>query len=243
MTEYGQREPAGGAASVRCPHRRVLTGLASQHGASAIAAHCIRHRSTLHRHMQHSAPGTASSHPVQYSKEHFFGKSRWRTLPPRKVKERMKMERIFLYSGSFDPFTIGHADIVQRALALCDRLVIGIGYNEHKAGWTPVEERLRALKELFAGQPQVRVEKYSCTTVDFAQQQGITCIVRGVRGMTDMEYESNMATINRQLAGIDTILLPARPELAHVSSSMVRELAHFNKDISPYLPQGLHYII
>ena len=76
MTEYGQREPAGGAASVRCPHKRVLTGLAAQHGASAIAAHCIRHRSTLHRHMQRSAPGTASSHPGLCGKEHFCGKSR-----------------------------------------------------------------------------------------------------------------------------------------------------------------------
>lgn len=153
------------------------------------------------------------------------------------------MTKRFLLAGSFDPFTIGHACLAQRALALCDELVIGIGYNEHKAGWIAVDERLRALRELYTHEPRVRVDKYSCLTVDFARQAGITCIVRGVRGAIDLDYEMQMAEVNRRLAGIDTLLLPAQPELAHVSSSLVRELAHFGKDIQPLLPAGLHYII
>lgn len=154
-----------------------------------------------------------------------------------------EMTKRFVLAGSFDPFTIGHADVAQRALALCDELVIGIGYNEHKTGWIPVEERLRAMRELYAHEPRVRVEKYSCLTVDFAQQTGACCIVRGVRGVTDFDYETQMAETNRRLAGIETLLLPAKPELAHVSSSLARELAHFGKDIQPLLPAGLHYII
>lgn len=160
-----------------------------------------------------------------------------------RTPEGKSTARRFLLAGSFDPFTIGHADIARRALVLCDELVIGVGYNEHKAGWMPVDERVRALRQLYATEPSVRVEKYSCLSVDFARQQGITCIVRGVRNVTDFDYEMQMAEINRQLSGIDTLLLPATPQLGHVSSSMVRELQHFGKDITPYLPQGLNYII
>lgn len=149
----------------------------------------------------------------------------------------------FMLAGSFDPFTIGHADLARRALALCDELVIGVGYNERKAGWIPVDERVRALREYYAAQPQVSVEKYSCLTVDFARQHGITCLLRGVRSVSDYDYEMQMAEVNRALDSLDTLLLPAIPGLGHVSSSMVRELAHFGKDVTPYLPQGLHYII
>ncbi len=153
------------------------------------------------------------------------------------------MTKRFLLAGSFDPFTIGHADIARRAIALCDELIIGVGYNEYKAGWLPVDERVEALRRLYATEPTVRVEKYSCLTVDFAQEHGITCIVRGVRNATDLDYEMQIAEINRQLSGIDTLLLPADPRLAHVSSTMVRELLHFGKDFTPYLPQGLNYIL
>lgn len=160
-----------------------------------------------------------------------------------RIKEEEKsMARRFLLAGSFDPFTIGHADLVQRALTLCDELVIGVGFNERKTGWIPVDERVRALRQLYAGVPGVRVEKYSCLTVDFARQAGIGCLLRGVRNMADCDYEMQMAEVNRQLAGLETVMLPSSPQLAHVSSSMVRELAHFGKDVTPYLPQGLYYI-
>jgi len=143
---------------------------------------------------------------------------------------------VCLFPGSFDPFTKGHADIVKRALALFDKVVIAVGYNEQKAGWMPVEERIASIKKLYADEPRVMVESYTGLTVDFARKCGATAIVRGVRTTADFEYETQMADVNRQLTGIETILLPASPQFASLSSSVVRELAHFGRDISTFLP-------
>ena len=141
-----------------------------------------------------------------------------------------------LFPGSFDPFTLGHDDIVRRALTLFDEVVVAIGYNEQKSGWKPVEERIASIRKLYGDEPRVRVESYTGLTVDFAKEQGITAIVRGVRTTKDFEYELQLADMNRRLTGIETILLPASPELASLSSSLVRELARFGRDISAFLP-------
>ena len=141
-----------------------------------------------------------------------------------------------LFPGSFDPFTLGHDDIVRRALTLFDEVVVAIGYNEQKSGWKPVEERIASIRKLYGDEPRVRVESYTGLTVDFAKEQGITAIVRGVRTMKDFEYELQLADMNRRLTGIETILLPASPEFASLSSSLVRELARFGRDISAFLP-------
>ena len=141
-----------------------------------------------------------------------------------------------LFPGSFDPFTLGHADIVKRALNLFDEVVIAVGYNENKTGWMPVEERVNAIRKLYADEPRVKVESYTGLTVDFAKDNGITAIIRGVRTTADFEYEVQLADVNRQLTGIETILLPASPQFASLSSSVVRELAHFGHDISAFLP-------
>ena len=146
------------------------------------------------------------------------------------------MMRKALFPGSFDPFTKGHADIVGRALELFDEVIIGVGYNEQKQGWMPVEERVASIKKLYFDEPRIKVECYSGLTADFAKESGATAIVRGVRTTTDFEYEMQMADVNRQLTGIETILLPASPQYASLSSSLVRELAHFGHDISEYLP-------
>ena len=143
-----------------------------------------------------------------------------------------------LFPGSFDPFTAGHADLVERALQLFDEVVIAVGVNEQKAGWIPAEERVRALKGLYKDNTRVRVESYTGLTVDFARSIGAKAILRGVRTMKDFEYEMQMADVNRQLTGIDTVVLFAAPHLAAISSSLVRELAHFGKDIREFLPQG-----
>lgn len=150
-------------------------------------------------------------------------------------------KRIAIFPGSFDPFTIGHANLVERGLQLFDELTIAVGYNESKAGWIPTEERVDALRALYAGNARVHVESYSCLTIDFAEQVGARAILRGVRNVKDYEYELQIADINRQLTGIETVLLPALPQLANISSSVVRELSHFGKDISQFLPQGLKY--
>lgn len=141
-----------------------------------------------------------------------------------------------LFPGSFDPFTLGHEDIVKRALGLFDEVVVAVGYNEQKRGWMPVEERVATIRKLYADEPRVRVESYSGLTADFAAAQGITTIVRGVRTVADYEYEIQMADVNRRLSGIETVLLPASPHLASLSSSLVRELSHFGHDVSEYLP-------
>ena len=141
-----------------------------------------------------------------------------------------------LFPGSFDPFTLGHADIVKRALNLFDEVVIAVGYNENKTGWMPVEERVNAIRKLYADEPRVKVESYTGLTVDFAKDNGITAIIRGVRTTADFEYEVQLADVNRQLTGIETILLPASPQFASLSSTVVRELAHFGHDVSAFLP-------
>lgn len=145
---------------------------------------------------------------------------------------------IALFSGSFDPFTIGHADIVKRFLPLFDKIVIGVGYNEHKpsAMLTP-DERVQQIAAIYKDKPKVEVEKYSDLTVDFASRVGARYIIKGVRSTKDFEYEREQAEINKLLAPeIETIVLFASPEKAVISSSMVRELKHFGRDISQFLP-------
>ena len=146
------------------------------------------------------------------------------------------MKRNVLFPGSFDPFTLGHADVVKRALKMFDEVVIAVGYNEQKAGWMPIEERVASIRKLYTDEPRIKVESYSGLTADFAQEHGITAIVRGIRTTADFEYELQMADINRQLTGVETILLPASPQFASLSSSIVRELAHFGHDVSAFLP-------
>lgn len=146
-----------------------------------------------------------------------------------------------LFPGSFDPYTIGHASLVDRALQLFDQVIIAVGVNEQKPGWIAVEERVRALRSLYAHNPRVVVDKYIGLTTDFAQSIGALAILRGVRSYKDFEYEMQMADINRQLTGIETVCFFTEPHLAAVSSSVVRELAHFGHDITSFLPEGLKY--
>jgi len=146
------------------------------------------------------------------------------------------MMKTGIFVGSFDPFTIGHLSIVKRALPLFDKLVIGVGVNERKNYMLNTEQRIAAISRLFADEPAIEVKSYSGLTVDFAHSVGARFIVKGVRSVKDFEYEREQADINREIGGVETVLLLAEPQLAHISSSMVRELSHFGKDPSPYLP-------
>lgn len=141
-----------------------------------------------------------------------------------------------IFPGSFDPFTIGHYDIVVRGLEIFDEILIGIGCNSQKTTTFLLEERMAAIQQAFAGEPRVKVEVYNGLTIDFAAQHEARCILRGVRSVQDFEYERNIAEANKQLCGIETVLLYTRPEYAHISSSLVRELQSYNKDITRYLP-------
>lgn len=137
-----------------------------------------------------------------------------------------------LFAGSFDPFTKGHLSIARRALAMFGSLTIGIGVNERKKGEWTAEERLEAIRAIFAGDLRVEVAAYSGLTADFARANGNGILVRGARNTADFEAERNLADANRALAGLDTMILVTDPELAYVSSSLVRELLHHGHDIS-----------
>ena len=144
-----------------------------------------------------------------------------------------------IFPGSFDPFTLGHHSIVKRALSFMDEVIVGIGINEGKRSLIPVEKRVDMLRRLYADEPRVKVEAYSGLTVDFAREQAAEFIIRGIRTVKDFEYEEGIADINRKLTGIETIFLFTEPELASVSSSVVRELLHYGKDVSMFLPEGM----
>ena len=142
-----------------------------------------------------------------------------------------------LFVGSFDPFTIGHASVVRRALQLFDQLVIGVGTNVAKQSQHSAEERTATIARLYADEPRVTVQAYQGLTVDFATECGAQFLIKGVRSVKDFEYEREQADINRRLTGIETLLLFAEPGMEAISSSLVRELQSHHHDITEYLPR------
>ena len=149
--------------------------------------------------------------------------------------------KIAVFTGSFNPFTIGHVDIVERALGIFDMIVIGVGCNPDKSmkeGFISpeIEARVDNIKDIYKDDVRVVVKAYSVLTVDFAERNNAVAIVKGVRSIKDFEYEREQADINKALSGIDTVLFYSRPELSAVSSSAVRTLTVFGKDVSSFLP-------
>lgn len=142
-----------------------------------------------------------------------------------------------VFPGSFNPFTIGHKDIADRALRIFDRLVIGVGYNVMKQDNASADKRVAAIAALYAGNDKVKVESYSELTVEFARRHGARYIVRGLREVKDFEYERNLADTNSVISDIETVFLVARPELGFISSSMVRELIANGYDADRFLPK------
>jgi len=148
----------------------------------------------------------------------------------------MLSQKIAIFPGSFDPFTKGHQNIVERGLPLFDRLVIGVGRNTTKQTLYTPEERQQQVAALFASEPRIEVRIYDVLTVDFAKSVGAQYVLRGVRSMVDFEYERTMADVNKRLAGLETVLLFADADTASISSSLVRELKAFGKDVTDFLP-------
>ena len=144
--------------------------------------------------------------------------------------------RTAIFPGTFDPFTTGHDALVRRTLSIVDELYIAIGINTEKRTMLALDERMERIAALYKEEPRIHVVSYEGLTADFAQSIGAQFIIRGVRNAIDFEYERNIADINRMLTGVDTLLLISEPQYAAISSSMVRELAHFGKDISKYVP-------
>jgi len=147
------------------------------------------------------------------------------------------MKRIALFPGTFDPFTIGHQSLVTRGLTMVDEIIISIGVNDTKQAYFPMEKRVEAIEKLYKDEPRIRVMPYDSLTVDFAVQVGAKYIMRGIRTVNDFEYEKSIADINRKLSGIETFVLFTEPEHTHITSSTVRELLRYGKDISPFVPK------
>ena len=141
-----------------------------------------------------------------------------------------------LFAGTFDPYTIGHHRIVQRALTMSDKVVVAIGHNIGKRTMFTLDERIEAIKKLYANEPRVEVTTYEGLTTDYAHSIGATHLLRGVRSVKDFEYERDLADLNLRIGGVDTLLLISEPEYAAISSSVVRELLSYGKDISKLLP-------
>jgi pantetheine-phosphate adenylyltransferase len=148
-------------------------------------------------------------------------------------------KRIALFPGTFDPFTIGHESLVRRGLALVDEIVISIGVNEAKKTFFSLESRIEAIRQFYRNEPRVKVMSYDKLTIDFAKEVNASFILRGIRTVNDFEYEKNIADVNRDLSGIETFVLFTEPEHTHISSSIVRELLHYGKDISRFIPKGM----
>ncbi len=147
------------------------------------------------------------------------------------------MARICVYAGSFDPVTVGHLDIIRRAAALCDSLLVAVMYNPNKQSCFPVAQRVDFLERAVREIPNVKIDAWDGLMVDYVQKAGADFVVRGVRGAADLESEMNLAQINvRLLPGLETVFLPTRPDLACISSSAVREAALFGADFSSFVP-------
>ena len=151
--------------------------------------------------------------------------------------EDLREKRTAFFAGSFDPFTIGHKSIVDRSLYLFDEIVIGVGINAAKKGSADAAERVAAIERLYAGEPKVRVIQFDCLTVQAAARCGARWLLRGVRSVADFEYERTLADVNRNISGLESVLILAEPQLASVSSSVVRELASYGEDVSRFIPQ------
>lgn len=147
------------------------------------------------------------------------------------------MSRLAIYPGSFDPPTVGHMDIAGRAAKMFDELIVAVGVNSEKAAFLDHTERVAALRECVQGWPNVRVEIFSGLLVDFAQSHGCQVLVRGMRAISDFDYEFRVASANRRLAPeVETVFLMTRDEYSFLASSVVREIAALGGDYSPFVP-------
>ena len=151
------------------------------------------------------------------------------------------MQRICLFPGTFDPVTLGHVDIIDRSLPLFDKLVVGIGLNASKSLMFSAEQRLQWIKEIYKEQPKVEGAIYEGLTVDFCKKIGAKFIIRGIRYVSDFEYEKTIADANRTLdKSIETIFLTGEPKYTSVASTIVRDIIRNGGDASHFLPAAVY---
>ena len=147
-----------------------------------------------------------------------------------------KVEKTALFAGTFDPYTKGHHSLVLRALAVFDRVVVAVGKNMGKNSLFTPDERVAQIEKVYANEPRVSVAMYDGLTVDYARSVGASALLRGVRSVKDFEYERDLADVNMKIGGVETVIFVSAPEYAVVSSSLVRELMAYGKDVNEFLP-------
>lgn len=152
------------------------------------------------------------------------------------------MERICLFPGTFDPITKGHVDVVQRSVSLFDKLVIGIGINSSKQPMFTVEQRVEWISNIFKNDPRVEVVGYTGLTVDYCQKINARYILRGIRYVSDFEYEKAIADMNRMLAPeIETLFLTCSPEYSTISSTLVRDVIRNGGNVTQFVPAEVKF--
>lgn len=150
------------------------------------------------------------------------------------------MKRTALFPGSFDPFTAGHLNILNRALTMFDEVVVAVGINQDKRGFFTMDQRMEIVREAVEGLDGVKIIKYENLTIDTCRELGIKHIVRGVRNMIDFETERTIADMHRRIdPEVETIIIPTSQEYAHISSSAVRDILKHNGDTSQFMPHGV----
>lgn len=139
--------------------------------------------------------------------------------------------------GSFDPVTRGHLDIIDRASRLFDEVIVAVLVNQSKQGLFTVEERIAMLREVTTAYPNVRVEVFQGLLVDFCRDNDAQVVVKGIRAVSDFDYELQMAQMNIGLSGVETLFMPTNPLYSYIASSLVKEVAKWGGDVSPYVPE------
>jgi pantetheine-phosphate adenylyltransferase len=146
--------------------------------------------------------------------------------------------RLAIFPGSFDPLTLGHVDVIERATRLFDRLVVALLINPVKSPLFTADERTGIIREVFAGRPSIEVDTFDGLLVDYARRRGAVAVVRGLRGGGDLDYELAMASMNRHLeSGVETVFLAPSPGVAFISSSLVRDIAALGGSVDGLVPE------
>jgi len=141
--------------------------------------------------------------------------------------------------GSFDPVTNGHLDVFARASAMADEVVVGVLINHSKAGLFSIEERIEMLQEVVAPYPNIRVDSFHGLLVDYCKEHGVTAIVKGLRAVSDFDYELQMAQMNYRLSGVETVFITTNPLYSFLSSSLIKEVARFGGDVDGLVPPAV----
>ena len=145
----------------------------------------------------------------------------------------------YVFPGSFDPITLGHQDIILRALPMCDELIIAVGENLNKKYLFSLKERLDFINKTHGHEPKIKVESFQGLTINFCKVVNATAIIRGLRNPADFEFEKSVAQVNRRLSGIETLFLLTAADYSYISSSIVREIIKNNGDYSSLVPDAV----